>query len=157
LDSAELYDPTNGHWIATGSMTTARDGHHTATLLPNGQVLAAGGLGADGVTTLASAELYDPATGLWRTTGSMVTPRSIHTATLLPNGQVLLAGGLNGNIYLAHAELYDPATGVWMATADMLTARCRHTATLLESGEVLVAGGVRNGGTLRGAELYTSN
>jgi hypothetical protein len=154
LDSAELYDPTTGLWTATGSMTTARSGHPTATLLPNGQVLMAGGLGDDGVTTLASAELYNPVTGVWTATGSMATARSVHTETLLPNGQVLLAGGLNGTTYLASAEQYDPATGVWTATGSMATARSRHTATLLPSGDVLVAGGVRNGGALRSTELY---
>ena len=73
---------------ATGSMATARC-LHTATLLPNGKVLVAGGV--DGV--LSSAELYDPASGTWSATGSMGTARDYHTATLLPNGQVLVAGG----------------------------------------------------------------
>ena len=73
-------------------MATARY-HHTATLLPNGQVLVAGGFNSG--IALASAELYDPATGLWTATGSMATAREFHTATLLPNGQVLVAGGFN--------------------------------------------------------------
>src|SRR6266446_5765616 len=81
---------TTGTWEATGRMATVRIAH-TATLLPNGQVLVAGGNGSIG--TLASAELYDPASGLWRETGSMATARYSHTATLLPNGQVLVAGG----------------------------------------------------------------
>ena len=63
----------------------------TATLLPNGKVLVAGGCSDDG--TLASAELYDPASGTWTATGSLATARNLHTATLLPNGKVLVAGG----------------------------------------------------------------
>src|SRR5215831_8018009 len=65
----------------TGSLGTARVSH-TATLLPNGKVLAAGG--ANGVVSFASAELYDPASRIWTATGSLNTARSTHTATLLP-------------------------------------------------------------------------
>ncbi|PYQ03338.1 MAG: hypothetical protein DMF82_13455 [Acidobacteria bacterium] len=62
-------------------MTTTRSSH-TATLLPNGKVLVTGGLGAGQSSTLSSAELYDPATGMWTLTGSMMTMRAHHTATL---------------------------------------------------------------------------
>src|SRR5215470_17263352 len=65
----------------TGSLTTARY-RHTTTLLPNGQVLVAGGEGS-GISALSSAELYDPASGTWSATGSLTTARYIHTATLL--------------------------------------------------------------------------
>ena len=64
---------------------------HTATLLPNGKVLVAGGSSSFG--DLASAELYDPASGTWTATGSLTPHATSHTATLLPNGKVLVAGG----------------------------------------------------------------
>ena len=105
------FNPAGGTWTVTGSLNTPRAGH-TATLLPNGVVLAAGG-GA----TLASAELYDPAGGSWAATGSLNTPRSDHTATLLPNDMVLVAGGFSIFIETASAELYDPASGTWTANA----------------------------------------
>ena len=79
-------------WTAASNLANARR-DHTATLLPNGQVLVAGGY--DGSDHLTSAELYDPATGMWTATGSMATGRLDHTATLLPDGQVLVAGGNN--------------------------------------------------------------
>ena len=112
---------------------------HTATLLPNGKVLVAGGY--NGGAVLSSAELYDPASGTWSATGSLTTARYGHTATLLPNGKVLVAGGYDGVNVLSSAELYDPASGTWSATGSLTTARYGHTATLLPNGKVLVAGG----------------
>ncbi len=78
-------------------------------MLPNGKVLVAGGYDNSG--TLASAELYDPASGTWTATGSLATARYSHTATLLPNGKVLVAGGLQRHYALASAELYDVGLG----------------------------------------------
>ena len=77
-------------------------------MLPNGKVLVAGGNNSSGLgfILLASAELYDPASGSWIASGSLFTARYGHTATLLPNDKVLVAGGYNGSSYLASAELY---------------------------------------------------
>ena len=145
---------TTGRWRITGSMATARAGH-TATLLPNGQVLVAGGLNS---SALASAELYDPATGIWTVTGCMATARIGQTATLLPNAQVLVAGGiyLSPERRVGMAELYDPASGSWTATASLLPARYAHKATLLRNGRVLVSGGDSQYGYLARAQLYKS-
>src|ERR1035441_8900830 len=83
----------SGSFALTGSLNTARYGH-TATLLPNGDVLVAGGLGVNGsYAPLASAEIYNQATGKWTVTSSMSVGRMAFTATLLPNGEVLVAGG----------------------------------------------------------------
>ena len=114
--------------------------YHTATLLTDGRVLVAGGIGNDE----ASAERYDPATGKWSVTGSMERGRYLHTATLLRNGQVLVAGGVGGP---KKAEQYDPATGSWTRTDDLEPGRYAHTATLLPNGAVLVTGGLAASGT----------
>ena len=163
----EATNQTPGTWTATGSMSVAR-ASFTATLLPNGKVLVAGGctqplvLCHDGI---ASAELYDPSTGIWTPTASMTTPRVSHTATLLPNGKVLVTGGENDLVGFSTAELYDPSAGTWTPTGSMNTPRVSHTATLINggplSGMVLVAGGssVCAGclPVLDSAELYDSS
>jgi hypothetical protein len=87
--------------------------NHSATLLPGGNVLVAGGTNSviDGGVILTSAELYDPATGSWTTTEGMPVARGGYTATLLGDGTVLVAGGNGISGYLASTELYDPGTG----------------------------------------------
>ena len=146
----------NGTWLVEdGGPATARTGA-TATLLPSGRVLVAGGE-TNFYNALASAEIYDPATGFWFTTGAMGTAREHHTATLLADGTVLVAGGYDGaGNNLDSAEIFNPATGAWTPTSNNLTtARGYHTATLLPGGNVLVVGGQGQSGTLATGEIYS--
>ena len=140
---------------ATGSMAAPRS-EHTATFLGTGKVLVAGGANATG--RLATAELFDPATGAFVAAASMPEARNGHTATLLPNGKVLVVGGNGDAGALATCRLFDPRTGTWTATGSMATARREHTTTLLASGKVLVAGGQNGSGpaytALSSAEVY---
>jgi hypothetical protein len=147
-----------GIFAGTGDMVTAR-GEHTATLLNNGQVFITGGTGSasSGLFGLTSAELYDPATGIFTATGNMISGRFFHSATLLNNGQVLIAGGVSapGGANMASAELYDPATGMFTATGNMVSARSEHAAVLLNNGKVLITGGsISASSGLASAELY---
>lgn len=150
--SAELYDPGARSFVGTSRMTGERNGH-TATLLPNGNVLLAGGWGPGGV--LASAEIYASGSGAFSPTGSMGTGRGGFTATALPDGRVLVAGGYDGTRSIASAELYDPRTGTFAPTGRLRTPRSAHTAAPLPDGRVLIAGGIDDRDTvLDSAELY---
>jgi N-acetylneuraminic acid mutarotase len=167
LKSAELYDPAGG-WSTVASLNTARAAH-SATLLTSGKVLVAGGCTNINFTTgaiqaLSSAEVYDPATNSWTTTGSLpyavAGSSNFLDATLLANGKVLLAGGAN-NITttgsftaLTNAELYDPAKGTWAATDSLNYARAGHRLTLLATGQILASGGWNGTSLVKTSELY---
>ncbi|HLA16605.1 MAG TPA: kelch repeat-containing protein [Candidatus Limnocylindrales bacterium] len=143
---------SDGVWMATGSLMTPRS-DHIATLLKDGRVVVAGGVDHDGVA-LASAEIWDPATGRFTAKGRMATTRVQHTATLLPDGRVLVSGG---DLYpvgggevkpLASAEIYDPTTGRFTPTEATPIARqavrggsVHALATSLSDGRVFIAGG----------------
>ena len=151
------YPSELGSWRASATMAQARR-WHTSTVLKDGRVLVAGGTGASG-QALATAELYDPATGKWTAVPAMNTARlSGHAATLLASGKVLVMGGMaNATDTTNAAEIFDPATLKWTAVANIgVSARRQHQATLLLDGTVLVTGGLNNSSQyLSSAEIYS--
>ncbi len=169
LASAETYDPTTGAWTPTGAMHDPRmwtsDDESAANFLmplPNGRILAAGGLnrcslsGCD-LAFLATAEVFDPASGSWSSTGSLATDRYRHQLAVLPDGRVLAAGGRTGSAIVGTAELYDPATGTFSNGGSLVTPRQDYPATPTGDGRVLLSGGQGPVGVLGTSELYTSN
>ena len=137
--SAEIYNPSTGVFSSIGSLVTAR-GEHAAASLLDGRVLVIGGLGFAGgnPVNLASAEIYDPATGAWTVTGTMGTARRTPIALTLHDGRVLIIGG---NATIVSCEIFDPATGSFSATSSLTTSRGDPAAVVLNDGRVLVAGG----------------
>jgi hypothetical protein len=147
LSTAEIYDPSTDRFTPTGSMKVARV-NAESVLLQDGRVLVVGGDQGDaGMDQLmfASAEIYDPATSKFTSTGPMSEPRTHFAATRLLDGRVLVAGGYYASTEtvatLASAEIYDPATGKFAPTGSMSVPRDCPTATLLLDGRVLLASG----------------
>lgn len=139
-------------WTLTDDLHFAREGH-TASLLPDGKVLVAGGY--DLASDLPSAEIYDPARETWADAAPMPRARGGHTATVLSDGRVLLVGGYTLAGWLSTCVIYDPVSGTWSPTGDLNEARDTHTAELLHDGRVLVAGGEGSGGPiLASTEIY---
>jgi hypothetical protein len=148
---------------SAGSVTPAspmlepRSGH-TATLLPDGKVLIAGGMRRN-QDFYRSAELFDPVTGKFQATGAMTVARVGHAAVLLNSGKVLIVGGWTGRDCTDSAELYDPDTGKFSVISKMNGKRGQPSATLLRSGDALITGGAGRDtpGGVASAEIFRSN
>jgi hypothetical protein len=142
---------SGGHFTPTGSMADIHVWHST-TLLPDGKVLVACGIGGvSSLSDLPEAELFNPATGTF--TSFAAIPRNGCTATLLPNGKILLTGGMNKGQVSDSAELFDSTTGLFQPAGNMTSPRAGHTATMLSDGTVLIVGGSYSGAFFTNGEV----
>jgi N-acetylneuraminic acid mutarotase len=150
--SIEVLSPY-GSFTKTGSMAIGRN-QSEITPLSTGKILVTGGYDWLDMP-LASAELYDPVTGVWSEAAPMLSPRTEHRMSLLSNGSVLVTGGHGADgSDLANAEVYDPIANTWVAVSPMKQARSSHTATLLANGTILVVGGSASYAPLATVEIY---
>ena len=135
IPSAELWDPRTGGFSFAGEMLQGRY-DHSATLLPDGRVLIAGGVGGDDpdLAPLATLEVWDPRTSTFGPAGEMHVARSGQIALLLGDGRVLFVGE-------SDTEFWDPTTGTVERGPSLVEPRYVQTATLLRDGRVLVTGG----------------
>ena len=139
--TSSAYVVTAGGARATADLLTPRDAH-TATALADGRVLVTGGFAGEGVAPLASAEIYDPATGAWLEVGPLAVGRGGHAAARLGDGRVVVAGGwVSSGTYTAVTEIFDPETGRFTSGPELPAAVDGLAATSLPDGSVLVAGG----------------
>ena len=150
LRSSEIYSPTTGAWTQAADMTMPR-AYATATALPDGRVLVAGGdcqndpvCPSDGY--LNQAEIYDPATNSWTRTPPMPSARFRHSAVLLADGSVMVVSGFqdaypNNTLPTSTGAIWSPVTGIWRATAPSIVPRTDAEAVGLPDGRVLLAAG----------------
>jgi len=137
--AAQLYQPADGTWSLLHPMHHARIGH-TATTLPDGRVLVAGGLG-DKLQPLRSAEIYSPAANLWSYTPPLPATRFAQSASLLPDGDVLVVGGIVGGSISATTLIYDPAANRWQPGPPTNYPHAQQDSLTLGDGRILIAGG----------------
>jgi Galactose oxidase, central domain len=158
---AEAFDPAAGTFSTIGQISEGRD-NPTATLLPNGKVLIAGGSANDAQNQPIisnTVEVFDPASGVSSTPTAMSEGRLFHVAQALADGRVLLAGGTTGanlDHSTASADLFDPATGTITPTGAMTESRTGASAVRLLDGSILVVGGARREGGKIVARLQTA-
>ena len=144
------------HWttVTTNPPVTS---YHTATLLPNGDVLIVGGTITDSSNNdviQKKAYRYQTSKGAFVAAGEMATERESHTATLLNSGKVLVTGGSSDKTYLEKTEIFDPASMKWTAGPDMSQSRWDHAAVRLKNNWVLVTGGFGSSGSISAVTLY---
>ncbi|MGA0117745.1 MAG: Kelch repeat-containing protein [Ilumatobacteraceae bacterium] len=155
----DVYDPATNSFSRVGDLNRERHGAGAA-LLPNGKVLAIGGMYASGANyiSLSTVEIFDPVTETWSYTGSLNVARENPVVVVLNNGKVLVTGGMwraPGTTYLSSAEIYDPATGTFTYVNSMPQARGNATGALMSNGNVFVAGGYNStNGHMKSAIIY---
>ncbi len=139
------YSGAAGTWTVRASMPTPRVWGGSAHLA-DGRVLVAAGKNTNywANETTTTADIYDPATDVWATTGSLAVARyGTFIMQGLADGRVLLAGGFTSvdDLTLDDSEVYAPGSGTWSATSPMTMSRATGIFARLPSGDVVVAGG----------------
>ncbi|WII70535.1 kelch repeat-containing protein [Bdellovibrio sp. 22V] len=157
LATASLYDPSTDTWSSAASLTTGRC-FHTATLLPDGRVMVAGGRTENSISLvtanyISSVEIYNPTTNTWASAASMTAQRANHSAIVLKSGKVFIVGGRNTSTLVTTA-LYTPSSNTWAAGPSLTKSRKDHTTTLLPDGKVVIIGGMDNLTLLADTTVY---
>ena len=155
-ETTEFYEPASGRFVSGPSMSWVREAH-TATLLKDGRVFLAGGVGLNGDTidTWKVALIFDPDSHRFNNPVAMQEQRANHTATLLADGRVLLAGGTFNDRELQTTEIFDPETNTTCLGPALSEPRSHHSAVLVGPSQVVIVGGRGSGRVLSGVEVIS--
>ena len=166
--NGEILPLGSTEWATTSRFNWERT-FHTASLLPDGRVLVAGGTGRivlkegeeeplfRGNKDLNSAEIYDPKTDEWENAPDMAYKKQLAQAITLEDGRVMIIGGRSGVSTLSSVEAYDPEENSWTELESMTQSRMSHSAVKLIDNRILVTGGMESvtmGDTLSSSEIY---
>lgn len=149
--TSERYNATTNSWGSVSKMTSQR--YHFASAMISSKVLVAGGMVTD--TPLNSSEMFDPATGSWRVTGSMAYARAKFSIAPLPNGDLITAGSSSKLGTTATSEVLHAGTSLWAPAEPMKTSRGAYGAGVLPDGSVMVIGGKSGTATTSSVEIYS--
>jgi hypothetical protein len=153
--TALIYDPDADTWSAAGSMSVAREpGRFGAIVLADGDVLVAGGYQVTTGLSLAAADRYDVATGVWTTLPDLAESRNGNTLDVLPGGRVLVTGGKNGATIRSSTEVFDPSSNTWSAGPSLAGARWAHVTLRLARGKIVAVGGRTPAGDTTSCEVF---
>jgi N-acetylneuraminic acid mutarotase len=138
VDVAFEYDLKADSWRALPALSSPR-GSPAAVAL-GGRLHVVGGRGTDGAT-VATHEVFDPASGTWSAAAPLPKARD-HIALIVVGGKMHSIGGrlASTNTNQTLHDVYDPATNSWSPAAPMPTPRSS-TAVELYHGMIVVVGG----------------
>lgn len=126
-------------WSTKASMPTARTEVSGAAL--EGKIYVIGGLDADGAT-LATVEVYNPASDTWISAPELPEPRH-HAATAVWNDRLYVIGGYSDIDFTPQASvfIYDPVASAWTAGPSLPEPRGAHVAAST-AGHIYIVGGM---------------
>jgi hypothetical protein len=150
--SAETYDPSTGHWTATGNNLTSshvsgRAVVYTDSIANTQKIALIGGYADDSINPLTlprNIDIYDPTNAGTPFSSPSLIPvsgRYFHGATLLNDGTILVTGGFDGTSTLQSAPIYRPTTNTWTSAPNLGTAREAHAQVTLANGNTVIFGG----------------
>jgi large repetitive protein len=156
-DVIEVYDPQTETFSVVSALSDRRVAH-TATLMPDGKVLIAGGRYGSGPNQgkpISATYLFNPnvtpPTNPWTILDVLNQPRYNHSAVLLPDGRVAVLGGQLGATgdTIDAVELYNPAENMWRVVGTLLVERASHKTILSSKGKLVTFGGYGDGYSAR--------